>query len=325
HVLSGQGKKAMDEIREKIAVMLETENALLQKREQEASGAEQFSNLASIGGTSVAVAIGLLIIWFIVNYTISAINQAASTIASASSQIAVSVEEQERATTQQATAVHQTSATMDELSAASRQSAEQAEATANGVRQVLTLVDGSDHGSENNSSLRRRVGQIAEQILRLSEQTSQIGNISTLVSDLANQTNMLALNAAVEAVRAGEHGKGFGVVAAEIRKLADQSKKSAERINTLVIDIQNATNSTVMVSDEGTKTVESIVNAINNIALSNQQISLTTKQQVIAIQQVVDAMAVINQGAAQTATGISQTKVGTQNLNEAAQILKAVV
>jgi hypothetical protein len=106
------------------------------------------------------------------------------------------------------------------------------------------------------NALREKVDAIADQILRLSEQTNQIGGISGLVSDLANQTNMLALNAAVEAVLAGEHGKGLAVVSGEIRKLADQSRKSAEKINALVADIQTAINSTVMVTDEGTKTVE---------------------------------------------------------------------
>jgi len=145
------------------------------------------------------------------------------------------------------------------------------------------------------------------------------------VSDLANQTNMLALNAAVEASRAGEQGKGFAVIATEVRKLADQSRKSADRIGTLVADIQNATNSTVMVTDEGTKTVESLVAAVNSISLNNQQISLTSKQQAIAIQQVVDAMIAINQGASQTASGIGQTRVSTRQLSEAALALKSVV
>lgn len=250
-------------------------------------------------------------------------------IVSSSTEIAATVEQQERVATQQTVSVNQTTATMEELSASSRQSADQAEMAANGAKQVLNLVDGhttqAGYTGSNGSSLREKVGQITDQILHLSEQTGQIGIISTLVSDLANQTNMLALNAAVEAVRAGEHGKGFGVVAAEIRKLADQSKKSAERINALVVDIKNATNSTVMVTDEGSKTVETIVTAVNDIALTSQQISLTAKQQAIAIQQVGDAMNALNQGAVQTASGITQTKVGTQKLNEAALNLEAIV
>ena len=122
---------------------------------------------------------------------------------------------------------------------------------------------------------------------------------------------MLALNAAVEAVRAGEHGKGFGVVASEIRKLADQSKKSAQRINALVQDIHRATNSTVKVTEEGRNIVESVVAAVNNIATNSQQISLNAKQQAIAIQQVVAAMNDLNQGARQIANDMRT--FGTHN------------
>ncbi|MDX2096729.1 MAG: methyl-accepting chemotaxis protein [Leptolyngbyaceae cyanobacterium bins.59] len=303
--------------------MMDTERKLLEKKTGQAESAMSLLVTALILGSLVMLAGAVLIALLISSGISRMIKQAVNDISTSSTEIAVTVEEHERTATQQAAAVSQTTTTMDELGASSRQSAEQAEAAATGAKQVLALMDSGNQMS--GSSLREKVGQIAEQILRLSEQTSQIGTISTLVSDLANQTNMLALNAAVEAVRAGEHGKGFGVVAAEIRKLADQSKKSAERINTLVMDIQNATNSTVMVTDEGTKTVENIVTAVNNIALNSQQISLTAKQQAIAIQQVVDAMNAINQGASQTAAGISQTKVGTQKLNEAAQNLKSVV
>jgi methyl-accepting chemotaxis protein len=140
-------------------------------------------------------------------------------------------------------------------------------------------------------------------------------------------------------VRAGEHGKGFSVVAAEIRKLADQSKHSAENINTLVAEIQNKINSAVMVTDEGSKTVNAgiqitkrtaeafagVAEAVNNMVINNQQISLNTKQQVQAIQQVVEAMNNINLGARETATGISQTKQGTSQLNEATLNLQAMV
>ncbi|HEY9616810.1 MAG TPA: methyl-accepting chemotaxis protein [Microcoleaceae cyanobacterium] len=291
--------------------------------------------------TSIAVAI-VLGTW-IIRKIIQQINQSASIVASSTNEIAVSVEQQERTANQQAVSVNETTTTMDELGASSRQSAEQAEAAAAGARQALTLADSGnkavDRSINGMATLRQKVGAIAEQILRLSEQTSQIGSISGLVSDLANQTNMLALNAAVEAVRAGEHGKGFAVVAGEIRKLADQSKKSAEKINLLVADIQTAINSTVMVTDEGTKTVEEgvqiaqqtaesfsgVTDAVNNVVLNSQQISLNVKQQAIAIQQVVDAMNTLNVAAQETANGISQVRIGTQRLNDAASDLKAIV
>ncbi len=285
--------------------------------------------VGAIGGPLAAIILGIFLSIKITKPLSAKIANIVNSLVSSSSEIAATVEQQERAASQQAASVSQTTTTMDELGASSRISAEQAESAAAGARRVLALVDGSNYPDSSTefagSSLREKVGQIAEQILRLSEQTQQIGSISALVSDLANQTNMLALNAAVEAVRAGDHGKGFGVVASEIRKLANQSKKSAERINALVVNIQNATNSTVMATDDGRKTVENVVEAINNIAVNTQQISLTAKQQSIAIQQVVDAMNALKQGASQTASGISQTKVGTQRLNDAAQNLKAVI
>lgn len=328
-VLSGQGKNIMDDFRDEVSRMQVVEDELLADRRAAATRAEQFASLTSLGGTLIAIVLGSSVAFFIARRVVQPINQVATAIASSASEIAAAVEQQEYTASQQAAAVSETTTTMDELSASSRQSAEQAEAAASSAQQALVLVDGNGSGGRqaglHHTSLRDKVGQISEQILRLSEQTSQIGSISILVSDLANQTNMLALNAAVEAARAGEHGKGFAVVAAEIRKLADQSRKSAERINSLVSDVQNATNSTVMVADEGTKTVEGIVTTINNITVNNQQISLTAKQQAIAIQQVVDAMISLNQRALETASGISQTKVSTQKLNEAAHDLKAVV
>ncbi len=281
--------------------------------------------------------------WLLASSIAQRMTQSASAIASASNEIASTVEQQERTASQQAASVSQTTTTMDELNASSRQSAEQAEAAAASARQALSLAEEGTQAVgqtiEGMVNLKEKVGAIAEQILRLSEQTSQIGTISALVSDLANQTNMLALNAAVEAVRAGEHGKGFSVVAAEIRKLADQSKSSAEKIYDLVNDIQTAINATVMATDEGSKTVETgvviaqgtgkafagVTDAVNNVFLNNQQISLNIKQQAIAIQQIFEAMNALNTAAKESASGISQVRVGTQQLNQTALDLQSVV
>ena len=231
---------------------------------------------------------------------------------------------------------------MNELGASSSATAQQAEAAALSSHHVLNLAKTGNQAVartiEGMTQLKEKVGAISNSIVLLNEQTTQIGNISKVVTDLANQTNMLALNAAVEAVRAGEQGKGFSIVATEIRKLADQSKKSAGSINILVTDIQKAINSTIIATDAGTQTVKDgvyiaqetteafkgVASAIDQVVVNNQQIALNAKQQAIAIEQVVSVMNTINSGAQQTATGITQTKVGIERLNEAAQALKAM-
>jgi len=294
-------------------------------------------------GVAMILAVVLGIGWLLNRSIAAALLETASTLSSTSSQIASAIEEHERTAMHQAAAVHQTTATMDELDASFRQTVAMVTTAADMARQAASVAeDGIRTGEQSRDgmvSLKGKVGAIAEQILTLSERTSQIGSITNVVSDLANQTNMLALNAAVEAARAGEHGKGFSVVASEIRKLADESKKSAERINTLVEDIQKATNSTVMATEEGTKNVDhgirlaqETVEAFNSLAGSSegaseaaQQTLLSVPQQVTAVKQVLTSMDSLNTGARETADGIGQTKIGVDNLRVTALKLKDMI
>ena len=342
-VLSGVGKRWMDEIRAMIAAAIQVENDLLVERQAATERLTRLTTLVIIGGTGGAVAIGGIVLVFIGRHVIQPIDRVASQIDCSSSEIAAAVEEQEKVARNQAAVATQTNTTMDELGASARQSAERAEAAAAGAQEVLFLSEGGVRAVERTlqgmAVLQDKVSAIAEKILRLSEQTMQIGTISKLVSDLANQTNMLALNAAVEAVRAGDRGQGFAVVSTEIRKLADESKKSAERINILVRDVQSAIDLTVLATDEGTKTVEEgmriaeetsqafsgVTGAVNNIAIDSQQISLTTQQQAAAIKQILVAMADLNQAARENALGIAQVREGTRDLNDSAIRLKAIV
>ena len=232
---------------------------------------------------------------------------------------------------------------MDELGESSRACASQAEAAAFGAKQALALTVGGRQAVDNTltemATLKQNVEAIEKQILLLSEQTHRIGNISSLVSDLANQTNILAINAAIEAWRAGESGKGFSIVAIEIRKLADLSKESASNINALVIDIQTAINSTTIVTNEGAETVDigvkialktadtfaGVAEAIESIVLNSQQISFTAKNQAIAIQDVFQVVNSLTLATQDNALGISELKLGIEQLNQAAQNLKSAV
>lgn len=280
---------------------------------------------------------------FIHKAIIGTLQTTINSIATASNQIATASEEQTRIAQQQASSVSKTTATMDELQASAQQSAQQAQTSAVSAQEVLELSQEGNQAVENTlegmSELKMKVDKIALSISQLNEQIAQIDLYQKLVTEIANQTNMLALNAAVEAVRAGEHGKGFSVVASEIRKLADQSKNSAEKINELVADIQKAIQSTIMATDSGIQKVDQGVKitqntaqtfrkvgeAIDFIVVNSQQISLTAKQQAIAITEVVQAMNDLNQAAKETATGITQTQLGTQKLNQAAHELKEMV
>lgn len=262
-----------------------------------------------------------------------------NTLATSSVLLSKSAEQQERMALQQSATVNQTTTTMNQLGYSSQQSAHQAEIAADTAKKVLKLAEigkeAVNHTLIDMANLKEKVEAISKQIMRLSEQATLISNITIAVTNLANQTNLLALNASIEAVRTGENGKGSGVVAKEIRKLADQSKKYSQEINNLVLDIQSEINSTVKVTNDGKNTVyEGVKNAqfttdtfikvateISSIVLSNQEIYKTYKEQENAIQQVIDSMNSLNEGVAQTATGIRETRVGIQDVEKALLLL----
>ncbi|MBF0588247.1 MAG: MCP four helix bundle domain-containing protein [Magnetococcales bacterium] len=271
---------------------------------------------------------------------VTALREVINAVSTSAAEMATTISQQERISSQQTTSVNETNTTMEELGASSQQSSEQAASAAANAQQALELTgDGREQMTQMVRSMentQQRMDAIANQILILSEQTSQIGNITNTVTDFANETKMLAMNAAVEAVRAGEHGKGFSVLSVEIRKLAEESKRSAERINHLVEEIQKATNTTVMVTEEGSKTVregmrmvhrteeifQDVNGAITSSSESAQQIAMNINQQAIAIKQVVDAMRDLRTGAKETNSGMKQVKIGIQTLNISAGTLK---
>ncbi len=312
------------------------------RQEEQANAMTQLMTIA-VGATAFAVIIALVLGAWIAARISRSIGEAIAGMSTSSAEIAATVDEHERVVTQQAAAVNETTSTVEELGASSRQSATQAESMAGAAKQSLDVTqDGirlANQVATSMTGMKQKVGSVAEQILRLSEQAAQIGGIAKVVGELAGETNMLALNAAVEAARAGEHGKGFAVVAAEVRKLADQSKKSAERANALVAEIQKATNSAVMVTEEGSRTAEevgaiidktiaafgSISTTANSVAVGAQQVLLNSRQQAAALGQVTEAMKSLAAGSTQMAAGTAQTKMGVRKLNSVALDLKAMV
>lgn len=289
--------------------------------------------------TVLAIALGLRLAGAIADQ----LNQETTTVANSVQEIAITIEEQARTSAVQASSVHQTTTTVDELNASARKMSEQAESSAQSASAVAELTARGSHAIEQSlqemTILQQKVGAIAEQIQELNQQASQIRQIISLVSDFASQTNMLALNASVEAVRAGEQGKGFGVVANYIRQLADQSRASSQQIDRLISEIQSKIQATVTVSQEGQKIVANSVeisentaaaftqvrNSMNNMVLNSQQISLVAIQQMKAIEQIVQAMQNLNVAAKESADGITQVQLATQQLSHSAENLQNMI
>lgn len=232
----------------------------------------------------------------------------------AMSKISNSADSQDKITSQQASSVHEVTTTVEQLNASSKQVNAKAESLANQSKEALSVAHAGqqaiDESISEMNSIKKKVSEIAEDVLNLSENTNQIGAIINVVGDIANKTDMLAVNAAIEAAKAADHGKGFAVVASEVRSLADQSKKAAEKIEELILEIQNSVNSTVMTTEEGGKRVDTGVNhileagsTINNAietisatADAANEIAIASRQESLANNQVAEAMSQINKG-----------------------------
>lgn len=337
------GDPALEEIKVVFNKMEKRQDEILAERETLRKATVNEVVMTVWVGVLLATVASILIGLWITGRISSSIKEQISALSASSTEIAATMTEHERTVGEQSAAVTEVSATAEELGVSAQTSSQQSEKTASLANQSLALTEEgiklANRSYDGITQMKARVGAVAEQILRLSEQAEQIGSIAKVVGELASETNMLALNAAVEAARAGEHGKGFAVVATEIRKLADQSKKSAERTNALVAEVQKATNSAVMATEEGTKTAEevaaiarlsgesfaSLAAVSSKVYEGAQQVMLNSKQQSSALTQVSEAMKNLSNGSREIAAGTAQAKIGVVKLNEVAQSLKALV
>ena len=312
-----------------------------EKQIEQGLKAEVISGIAAVNriaalGLGLALVVSLVAGFWLARKTSSSLKELISVVAASSTQIAATTQEHEGAMTQQASAVTETTATVEEMVATARVNAEQAESATQSANEAQATTQAGlelvTHNENDMAAMEGTMNKIAEQIIGLSEQAGQIGEIARVVGELAAETNMLALNAAVEAARAGDQGRGFAVVASEIRKLADQSKKSAERANQIVADIQKATNGMVMTAEDGSKIThsaaesarlashafEKVIHLADGVSQNAQQVLFNSKQQAVALAQIDIAMKNINNGAREMSTGTAQIREGIARLSSVA-------
>jgi methyl-accepting chemotaxis protein len=269
--------------------------------------------------------------------------QVANQVSAAAAEILAATTQQIASATEQEAAVTQTMTTVEEVRTTVTQTAERAQSVADAAEQSVRIsVSGEDAVSDSVAGMQliqERVTDIATTILALSERTQQIGEIINTVNEIADQSKLLALNASIEAARAGEEGRGFAVVAMEVRQLAEQSRQATARVADILNEIQQATNTAVMVTEEGSKQADSgaeLVHvageAIRELAVTLEasaqaatQIAASTHQQTNGIDQLAGAIQSIRQATAQTAASTRQAERSAQDLNAMAEQMETVV
>jgi methyl-accepting chemotaxis protein len=198
-------------------------------------------------------------------------------------QIAKGAQEQSQNVIRTADIVNQMASAIQDVAANSQHvsagAAKTAEVAAKGGEAVKKTVEGMER-------IRQSVFETANRIKELGEHSQQIGEIIQVIDDIAEQTNLLALNAAIEAARAGEHGKGFAVVADEVRKLAERSSKATKEIADLITNIQHGTDNAVKAMEIGTGEVEVGAQLAHDAGLALEAIVQQVNQAVNQIESI---------------------------------------
>jgi methyl-accepting chemotaxis protein len=229
------------------------------------------------------------------------IRENASMLSAAAAEIYAVSQEQEAATAAQSTAVHEIGNTMDSLAESAAHVAEAVEGVRANAERTLSTAD-----------------QMVERIGELTARAGRISEILQVIREVADRTDLLALNGSLEATRAGEFGRGFALLASEMRRLAERVAGAVADVRTLIDDIRDSGASTAMATEEGRKLADDTAAAARSIALVTQQQRTGTEQVSMSVREIVDVVA-------QAAAATTQSRTAAEDLKAQADRLHALV
>ena len=264
-----------------------------------------------------------------------ALKGSAGALNDASTNLRTTVRQQSDFVSRQAAALQETQVTAQEIKQTSSLAAEKASS----VLQVAERADKVGKAGETAversllglADIGHRATEMGEQIKRLSESARQIGGITMTVKDLADQSNMLALNAAIEAVRSGEHGKSFSVVAREIRSLADQSIQATHQVSKILEELTRSIASAVSLAEHSTLKMDAGLSEVRSSGDNLREIVGITRENVAAVRQIAAAVSQQNLGINQIFTAVTeqmgmmeQVRAGIEGTSSASEDLSVL-
>ena len=264
------------------------------------------------------------------------IASAAEELSAVTEQTRAGANSQKSETDQVATAMHEMSATVQEV-ARNAEQASQAANEADGQARLGDQVVGEVIAQIER--LAAEVSRSSEAMNGLQQESNKIGSVMDVIKAVAEQTNLLALNAAIEAARAGEAGRGFAVVADEVRGLAQRTQKSTEEIEALIAGLQNGTkqvaaamrsscsltDSSVELTRKAGNSLGNITQAVSNIQSMNLQIAAAAEEQSAVAEEISRSILSVRDISEQTATASNETAASSAELARLGSQLQALV
>jgi len=307
---------------EDLMLIEETATAFSHRTDQQADAIENEAEQTAMTLMGLVAALGSLLAFFIVrgitkpiNRIIAGLNEGADQVNDASAQVSSASQQLAEGASEQASSLEETSSALEQMSAMTRTNAENATQANELSEQARKAAQSGDKTTE----------QLNQSMAAINDASGQISKIIKVIEEIAFQTNLLALNAAVEAARAGEHGKGFAVVADEVRNLAQRAAGASGEITTLIEDSVNKAKEGTQVAGEVGNSLSAIVEDVTKVTELINGIAQASQEQAQGVDQVNTAVSQMDKVTQQNAAGAEESASAAEELSAQAQTVKGMV